>query len=572
MYGKGTQTSGSGMLMPSDCNNSARMIMGVDHDPTVTETSPEESKAEVTVGSNGNSEHRVDKQSYEIKMGGGDTNHVESGGLSQLGGSLCAYAKVVADRGLQDENGVQAAARRGALLVGERQANAWGLLHDLKTQHPTVYQDYIRWAGVDQRARPQVGDALVTFLPDTAASAKYTRNTKAYAALVDVLRKALGGDVKRDGTGEEAERKRREMVMKARGTVRDALSKVVETAEQDILSGKEGLQKLIETHESNTSMLPKVKEQFELMEQEKIEDNEEARTQHNKRLAELKEQIDTMRFAMGAFSVKRQSALGAIQRAQGVVELVGQLLDAMKNPDADATVLAGQALAAIGITPDTTYGEVKTALNQSNRSRQYFGTGVDDQFTDAMSNNDLWNKHWGGVVMTEGSDYLTLENDASTAKHGKMNTKWGFALYGSEKDGQSFHEQMMDTGDFGTFASTVRYTAPGSSEEKRRRGESYEGNRKELTGQQQLDVALSKVTSDEELMEQEIVEVLIDASVEARAELKRRYAVRAPVPEPVRKLVVKLCGQMQPRQQLPRIVRDGTCKPEEVVPTWGEVF
>ncbi len=73
-------------------------------------------------------------------------------------------------------------------------------------------------------------------------------------------------------------------------------------------------------------------------------------------------------------------------------------------------------------------------------------------------------------------------------------------------------------------------------------------------------------------MEQEIVEVLIDASVEARAELKRRYAVRAPVPEPVRKLVVKLCGQMQPRQQLPRIVRDGTCKPEEVVPTWGEVF
>jgi len=56
-----------------------------------------------------------------------------------------------------------------------------------------------------------------------------------------------------------------------------------------------------------------------------------------------------------------------------------------------------------------------------------------------------WNFHWGGVVMTDGDDRVTLENyavgDASV-----KNNDWIFMMYGSaKKAGQTFHEQHKST-------------------------------------------------------------------------------------------------------------------------------
>jgi hypothetical protein len=88
----------------------------------------------------------------------------------------------------------------------------------------------------------------------------------------------------------------------------------------------------------------------------------------------------------------------------------------------------------------------------------------------AIDGHNLWNKHWAGVVMKDGGDIITLENDASTEdrpnglKIGEqrrvINDGWGFAMYGTRQDDQTFHKQMMGTGDFGDFASTMRYRRP----------------------------------------------------------------------------------------------------------------
>jgi hypothetical protein len=82
----------------------------------------------------------------------------------------------------------------------------------------------------------------------------------------------------------------------------------------------------------------------------------------------------------------------------------------------------------------------------------------------------LWNKHWGGVVMKDGTDFVTLENDASTQGHSTseqvgqtdtiVNRAWGFAMYGTVQPEQTFHHQMMATEDFGDAATTMTYRRP----------------------------------------------------------------------------------------------------------------
>ncbi|HEX3760046.1 MAG TPA: DUF4157 domain-containing protein [Kofleriaceae bacterium] len=82
----------------------------------------------------------------------------------------------------------------------------------------------------------------------------------------------------------------------------------------------------------------------------------------------------------------------------------------------------------------------------------------------------LWNKHWGGVVMKDGSDFVTLENDASTQGHDTsqqigttdtyVNRAWGFAMYGTVQPEQTFHHQMMATEDFGDTATTMTFRRP----------------------------------------------------------------------------------------------------------------
>ncbi len=80
-----------------------------------------------------------------------------------------------------------------------------------------------------------------------------------------------------------------------------------------------------------------------------------------------------------------------------------------------------------------------------------------------------WNFHWGGVILKDGSNNVTLENyavgfaatgDAAKDKANRqraydwVNHEWNFQMYGTAKKGQSFHEEHLDTGTHGTRAST----------------------------------------------------------------------------------------------------------------------
>lgn len=68
-----------------------------------------------------------------------------------------------------------------------------------------------------------------------------------------------------------------------------------------------------------------------------------------------------------------------------------------------------------------------------------------------------WNFHWGGVVMEsdDKSDKIVLENyavgDASVE-----NEDWEFAMYGTKKKGQTFHEVHKDTDQHGESPTTMR--------------------------------------------------------------------------------------------------------------------
>lgn len=97
-------------------------------------------------------------------------------------------------------------------------------------------------------------------------------------------------------------------------------------------------------------------------------------------------------------------------------------------------------------------------------------TQVNDDYEKGVAESEgaeKWNFHWAGVVMTDGSDYLTLENcaveiqDATVkelqensdmheslqrnektySKMDQLNDRWYFQLYGQEK--QSFHEENL---------------------------------------------------------------------------------------------------------------------------------
>ncbi|MBK9030717.1 MAG: DUF4157 domain-containing protein [Myxococcales bacterium] len=80
-----------------------------------------------------------------------------------------------------------------------------------------------------------------------------------------------------------------------------------------------------------------------------------------------------------------------------------------------------------------------------------------------------WNFHWGGVILKDGSNNVTLENyavgfaptgddkkDEENAQkaYDWVNHEWNFQMYGTAKKGQSFHEEHLGTGTHGTRAST----------------------------------------------------------------------------------------------------------------------
>jgi hypothetical protein len=66
-----------------------------------------------------------------------------------------------------------------------------------------------------------------------------------------------------------------------------------------------------------------------------------------------------------------------------------------------------------------------------------------------------WNFHWAGVVMSNGSDHVTLENYAVGFAEAK-NTDWDFQMYGpASKAGQTFHEQHKESKQHGDMPTTM---------------------------------------------------------------------------------------------------------------------
>lgn len=73
-------------------------------------------------------------------------------------------------------------------------------------------------------------------------------------------------------------------------------------------------------------------------------------------------------------------------------------------------------------------------------------------FSNPANAAGYWVYHWGGVVARSGNDVITLENYDRTREDGRTpdptDTRYFFKMYGSEKKGQSFHEQQAKTGAF----------------------------------------------------------------------------------------------------------------------------
>ncbi len=120
------------------------------------------------------------------------------------------------------------------------------------------------------------------------------------------------------------------------------------------------------------------------------------------------------------------------------------------------------------------YAGINTAANPEVGGAYTMNTEYNMPGSDVVREADgsarmRWNFHWGGVIMKDGDNNITLENyaimfeetgdaakDAENAEkaYDWTNRGWNFQMYGTVKVGQTFHEQHLDTGTHGTRAST----------------------------------------------------------------------------------------------------------------------
>jgi hypothetical protein len=75
---------------------------------------------------------------------------------------------------------------------------------------------------------------------------------------------------------------------------------------------------------------------------------------------------------------------------------------------------------------------------------------------DPYPNKSTWNFHWGGVVMEsdDRKDKIVLEN-YSVSDWDAENKKWDLQMYGTQKKGQTFHEQHKGTEQHGKAPTTM---------------------------------------------------------------------------------------------------------------------
>ncbi len=120
------------------------------------------------------------------------------------------------------------------------------------------------------------------------------------------------------------------------------------------------------------------------------------------------------------------------------------------------------------------YSSINTAANPEiggayTMNTEYRMPGSDVVREEDGSPRMRWNFHWGGVVMKDGPNNITLENyavmfeetgdeavDAANREkaYDWTNREWKYQMYGTVKEGQTFHEQHLETGTHGTRAST----------------------------------------------------------------------------------------------------------------------
>jgi len=106
--------------------------------------------------------------------------------------------------------------------------------------------------------------------------------------------------------------------------------------------------------------------------------------------------------------------------------------------------------------PETTRDQVDKNLKINRYAKPDVGQGYTISSGGPSAGKATWNFHWGGVVMTtdDGKDTAVLENYA-TGNPDEQNKLWTFELYGTEKKGQTFHEQHQGTLQHGKTPTTM---------------------------------------------------------------------------------------------------------------------
>jgi hypothetical protein len=326
-------------------------------------------------------------------------NLVDQGGVSALATDLIAYAAVVPRQSVYAANS-DAIDRFIREAVPRLRQNG---PHDeawivFQSLPAPVRQDFAAWSGIDAAAAPQVGEALVTYRLQTSRSNAMTVNLKAYVAMRDALATHIAST-------------------ESAANLLEQLKGPKQIAEKATAAAKEILQRQREAARQSREII-------------------EAQTR-------------TIRLNEALFEF-----IAGLEVASNSTRTLPVARD-----------IAAAGLAALDITQATTLGQLATGPTaREGEVKSRVGSTVADVVSATKESVSLWNKHWAGIVMVDGSDYASLENDASTDTEqnlGKLNTGWGFALYGRVRPGQSFHEQMMATGDFGNVASTTRHRRPG---------------------------------------------------------------------------------------------------------------
>jgi len=95
-----------------------------------------------------------------------------------------------------------------------------------------------------------------------------------------------------------------------------------------------------------------------------------------------------------------------------------------------------------------------------------YGTVTEYGMPGFEESGDDWSFHWGGVVMKDSADNVTLEN-LSVSKPNKRNSNWFFAMYGTQDKDQTFHSEQTNSGHHGSIATTISVTTSKAHPEER---------------------------------------------------------------------------------------------------------